>query len=443
MFRTYHPVKAVPLLACLVGIAGPVGVAGFGCAPGSGAPDQNGTGGVPSAGGAAAVGAGGAPAAGGDTGVIASGGHPLLDIGDESSGGSPAGLGTNGGYVELTAAQVTDITGSQCDGKTAIVEPVPPVLEFVVDVSTSMNRDENDMEITPGSGILSKWDITKPALVGALDGLGDDVYVGMGAPGGGACVDDSTAYPIAALGPAGSAQRTTLATAIDTAVLVASTPTHDAIVFALENGLAEYTGPGNKFIVLITDGAPSQPLGCGPLDLAGSPTQPIIDEIAAANTAGVKSFIIGSPGSQAGGADGSEDLRFWLSDAAIAGGTPLPNCSSAGPNYCHLDMTTAPDFAAALGTALAEIGDAVVKTCSFTVPEDVTAFELENTTVIFKRSDQTAALVLPDADGDCAAGGWTRGPSNEVILCPATCDLVNADAGAEVSMSIGCNIVVK
>ena len=442
MFRTYHAVKAVPLLACLVG-----------CSPAAGdAPNQNGTGSVPGAGGApVAPGAGGAVGSGGAV-SLGSGGHTLLDVGEDGTGGSPASLGTNGGYIDLSAEQVADIEGSQCDGDIATVEPIPPVLEFVVDVSNSMGQDVNGVDIAlDDTTTQSKWEITQPAFKASLDALGDDVLVGMqffpsndsgiGGPGGGACVDATTAYPIAVLGPAGSTQRTTLATAIDTTPLKLGTPTEDAYTAGIQN-LDAYTGPGNKFIVLVTDGAPSQTAGCGPL-VNSVPPEPIVAAVAAAKADGVGTFVIGSPGSQTSMDTPPKDMRYWLSDAALAGGTAPDGCSSAGPNYCHLDMTTAPDFAAALSTALADIADAVVKTCSFAAPEDAGQLDLEATTVIFKKSDQTAVLVLPDADADCAAGGWTRGPNNEVVLCPATCDLVNADPGAQVSMSIGCNIIIK
>jgi hypothetical protein len=441
MLRTSCGAKTVSLLVCLVG-----------CSPQAGGPDTTGSGGVGElgTGGTTAVGSGG----GGS--IVATGGRPPLVIDDPSSGtgGGATTLGTNGGYVPLSVVQVADIKDSQCAGKTAVVEPLPAVLEFVVDVSDSMGQDVNGGTIQPDSGVQSKWEITRPVLATALDALGDDVLVGMqfypsndgslGGPGApaGDCVDDTTAYPIAALGAPGSAQRVTLATALDTTPLSLGTPTHDAYVYALENGLGAYTGPGSPFMVLITDGAPAQTLGCGPVTVGVDP-QPIVDAVAAANAEGIKTFVIGSPGSQTSMSTPPEDMRPWLSDAATAGGTALPGCSSAGPNYCHLDMTTAADFATALSAALADIGTAVVQTCTFTAPDSTAALDLETTTVLLTRSDQTSVLVLPDADADCALGGWTRGPNDEVILCPATCDMVNADAGAEVSMSIGCNIVIK
>jgi len=406
-------------------------------------------------GGTAPVGSGGAGpsfGSGGDNSTI-----DLGDSGGSTGSGSTSGLGTNGGYIELTAEQATDIKGTQCGEETVGVQPVPAVLEFVVDVSDSMGQDVNGDNIMDGSDMQSKWEITQPALQAALDGLGDDVYVGMqffpsrdapqfGTPGTPveACVDETTAHPIALLGPPGSPQRTLLSNAIATTPLSYGTPTHDAYLFALENGLAAHTGPGDKVMILITDGAPAQPLGCGTVTVGVDP-QPIIDEVAAAAVDGVTTFIIGAPGSQTDMSMPPEDMRPWLSDAAIAGGTDFEGCSSAGPAYCHFDMTAAPDFGVALTAALAEIGGAVAETCTFTAPEEAgdDPLEFESTTVIMTRADQTSTLVLPDADADCAQGGWTLGAANEVILCPATCDLFQAQAGTEVSLSIGCDIIIK
>lgn len=446
--RNYRVAGAVSLLAlCACG-----GQAGGGPLPGA-------------SGGATSVGSGGGPGTGsgggGSPGSIASGGsNSTIDL-DPSGGsvgvGNAPGVGTNGGYIDLTAEQAADIKESQCAGQTVGVEPVPAVLQFVVDVSDSMGQDVNGENIVPDSGVESKWDITKPALQAALAGLGDDVYVGMtfypshdasfgpAGPTPLACVDETTSYPIELLGAPGSAHRTTLANAVDTTPLSLGTPTHDAYVYALEQGLDAFTGAGDKVIILVTDGAPAQLLGCGTLTAEGVDPQPIIDEIAGAAAEGVTTFVIGSPGSQTSMSDPPMDLRPWLSNAAIAGGTATDGCSSAGPNYCHFDMTAAPDFGTALAAALAEIGTAVAQTCTFAAPDSTAGapLDLETTTVILTKPDQTSTLILPDADADCSAGGWTRGPANEVILCPSTCELFQAGLGSEVSLSVGCEVVIK
>jgi hypothetical protein len=445
--RNYRVAGAVSLLALCA------------CGGQAGGPLPGASGGTTSvgSGGGAAAGSGGS----GTPGPIASGGsNSTIDL-DPSGGsvgvGNAPGVGTNGGYIDLTAEQAADIKESQCAGQTVGVEPVPAVLEFVIDVSESMGQDITGQNIPADSELQSKWEITQPALQAALDGLGDDVYVGitfypshdppgnLGDDPNPVCVDESTTYPIALMGAAGSEHRTLLSTAVTTMDLSYGTPTHDAYVYALENGLGAFTEAGDKVMILVTDGAPAQLLGCGTLEPNGVDPQPIIDEIAGAAAEGVTTFVIGSPGSQTSMSTPPMDLRPWLSDAAIAGGTAPDGCSSAGPNFCHFDMTTAPDFGTALTAALAEIGTAVAQTCTFAAPDSTAGapLDLETTTVILTKPDQTSTLILPDADADCSDGGWTRGPANEVILCPSTCELFQAGLGSEVSLSVGCEIIIK
>ena len=67
------------------------------------------------------------------------------------------------------------------------------------------------------------------------------------------------------------------------------------------------------------------------------------------------------------GSPGSEDARAALSEIAQRGGTGSATCGSAGPEFCHFDMTTQPDFDVALTTALAAISDQTLS-CSYAVP---------------------------------------------------------------------------
>ena len=46
-------------------------------------------------------------------------------------------------------------------------------------------------------------------------------------------------------------------------------------------------------------------------------------------------------------------------------------------------------------------------------------------------------LVLPDGQGTCSEG-WSFDASGNVVLCPATCDKVKADATATVELLFGC-----
>ena len=104
--------------------------------------------------------------------------------------------------------------------------------------------------------------------------------------------------------------------------------------------------PGDKHVILVTDGADTCTPQQGIQDLINT-TAP------QALSAGVRTWVIGAPG--------SENARSMLSHLAKAGGTARPGCdvgSSASTGNCHYDMTMG-DFAMSFGTALAEILAAV------------------------------------------------------------------------------------
>ena len=85
-----------------------------------------------------------------------------------------------------------------------------------------------------------------------------------------------------------------------------------------------------------------------------------IGAAASAQAAGVRTFVIGSPG--------SEGARESLSRMAEAGGTAQANCSHRGPNYCHFDMTQQSDLAAGLDQALSAIAGLALG-CSYDIPQ--------------------------------------------------------------------------
>jgi hypothetical protein len=123
------------------------------------------------------------------------------------------------------------------------------------------------------------------------------------------------------------------------------------------------------------------------------------------------------------------------------GGTGPEGCANTGPTYCHLDMTQSTDFTTALVDGLAAIADQVVSVCTFAAPADAAA-DQDQTAVILEWGDGTAAQVLHDADADCQEG-WVWNAAGEIELCAATCAAVKADPGASISVSLGCDELVR
>jgi hypothetical protein len=118
------------------------------------------------------------------------------------------------------------------------------------------------------------------------------------------------------------------------------------IVYAVQAGYQYFMTnaamlPGDKHLILVTDGADT----CATRQEMAT----LINTNApAALQMGIRTWVIGAPG--------SEPARSDLSHLAKAGGTPRPNCNVN--SNCHYDMTMG-DFAMTFGMALQEILSAV------------------------------------------------------------------------------------
>jgi hypothetical protein len=362
--------------------------------------------------------------------------------GTGTSGSGNGNTVFDGGQVPVTTDQVNQIKGAACAGPSVEGESLPAVLQLVVDVSSSM-RDR------PAGSNRSKWEITRDALINAIPGpangnggLSPSLGVGLlfypnknvGTPSTTAtttdvCIDTNALIPAAPLGDQNGAQRTAIRNAFEQVQLQQSTPTHDAYRYAFENGIESTNLPGKRFMLLITDGSPTLSLGCtNPAGRLGDvdPT-PILGEVQRTHDAQITSFFIGSPG--------SENNRTWLSEAAQMGGTAPAGCSPQGPNYCHLDMTTAADFSAALKEGLDAIVG-VVTPCTYTVPTPVSGtIDPKKINVILTSNNQSTLIVRDDV-GDCTQG-WQLTADNEILLCKDTCDQARS-TGMAVDVLFGC-----
>jgi hypothetical protein len=363
--------------------------------------------------------------------------------GTQGSGGSNGTSGNGSGEIPPETAE--SLRQKACTGWANEPELLPSVLELVVDTSLSMDE-------RPSGSRETKWEITRAALETALDSLppttslGVLYYPGMETSAGepedeprdvSACVNVDAMIPIDLLGDAGSGQRQTVEGSLTDAGPDGSTPTHDAYRYAYENGMVPYRGGGNRFMLLITDGAPTFALECTGSGLPNdpSPTQPIIDEVFRVRNEGVRTFLIGSPGSEPG--------RTWMSEAAVLGGTARSGCSVDGPEYCHIDLTEEVDFAAALNAALARILGQIVA-CSFELPAPPPGQELNlsQINVIYSPgSGGEEELIGRDDSPDCTEG-WQLDTNNQVVLCPATCERVQSDARGQIELLFGCDSTV-
>jgi hypothetical protein len=230
-----------------------------------------------------------------------------------------------------------------------------------------------------------------------------------------------------------------LTLALDSAFVTGSTPTHAAYRQAVDYLRAtNFAGP--KYVVLLTDGEPTYGLtdagGCYGIGTERVDSTALIADVTAAFQEGINTFVIGSPG--------SEGARVDLSRVAEEGGTARDGCSSAADSdlYCHLDMTTEPDFGAALAGALGQVAEQTADPCSYAVPmpRDGQTIDRARVNVSFTEASGTPVEVPNVATevADCLWGWQYSEDQSTIQLCPDTCATVMATGDTDVDILVGC-----
>ena len=350
--------------------------------------------------------------------------------GNEDSGGPPA--------VDIEALRRT-----ACERYVTNGEMEQALLMMIIDVSNSMS--------IPFGTSGSRWDAERPILSEAVTrmpsiiGLGALYYPNMGTTSSGAqprpantCVNTAELIPVNLLGTPDSRQRTRILRSISQMQPnpQAGTPTMDAYLVGLSS-LGSSTLQGSRQMLLITDGQPTFAEGCVGTGQSDSPVDPtpVIRVVDAARRAGVRTYVIGSPGSET--ALNGGDSRTWLSAAAEAGGTARPNCSHTGPRYCHFDLATDPDFGGGLRTAFSEIQERMLR-CEFyfTDGDPLNQYALN---LVLTTEDGTQTL-LPTAPSDQCSQGWHYSEDKQrVLLCKDTCTTLRNQNQARVEfLFFGC-----
>lgn len=380
---------------------------------------------------------------GSDTSTV-DGGNGTGASNNNGAGAQPnLNTGGNGNLPGNGSGGVSTITrDAACADGTGTADAIPAVVEMVIDISGSMRE-------RPGGGRrgMTKWQITSAALKDAVAKLPASIAVGVNFfpnnPPDGQCINNQIDVELAPLGAANSQQRRAFNAAIDGANPADGTPTHAAFKFGSET-VAASTLAGRKFVLLITDGKPTWTLECGGDGMAAVDNAPLVAAVGAAfkGNPSVSTFVIGSPG--------SEDARGDLSQMATQGGTAKAGCSDNGPDYCHLDMTTATDFATALSEGLADIAGQI-GSCEFIIPPAPPGKTLIPTlvNVLYTHADGTETSIPQDQTGKCASGWQYDNPDKptKITLCGTDCDAVKADQSAKVDVIFGCetqtNVPVK
>jgi len=324
--------------------------------------------------------------------------------------------------------------GQVCAGESAGAEVAPSVLQLLVDTSGSMDQN------APG-GRGSKWTVTRSAVLDAIDGMPGDTTLGVvfypNVPNNNQpCIDRRAAIGLAPLAAAGSRQRQQVRNAFQRQNPQGGTPTHDAYRYALAQ-VGATAAAGSRFVVLITDGIPTYSLGCvgtGQQDDAVDPS-PLVTEAGSALSEGIRTFVIGSPG--------SESARESLSRMAEAGGTARDGCSHSGPNYCHFDMTEERDLGAGLASALKAI-TGLALSCRYDIPQPASGSLLDpgKVNVLFTPPGGAEELILQSPGQSCSDGWQYSAGNSQIQLCGPTCDRVRSSNGG-LTLEFGCATQVR
>jgi hypothetical protein len=375
--------------------------------------------------------------------------------GDGGSGASNAGgSGGNGNGGDTLVGGGNTGTISQSCGASTFANQVPGSILVVLDKSGSM---------AGGDGQPDKWGPSVDALKFMMSGASPELGMGLlPFPEGkfddsgilacglnpsspqcaaifadGGCKDVATT-PVVPVGPLSQTQGP-IASWLNAHGPGGGTPT----LWALKNAYAYMKGfeaPGERFVLLITDGEPNTYQPAMMIGGFGFPESNVecktLAEIeaealaAAQGTPKVKTFVIGSPGSEPAGT--------FLSQLAINGETKKSAACSAGAKDCHYQIGKA-NFQQELEMALAEIAGKLSE-CVFELPtgEDV---DPEYVNVNLESGGATTQLYKDTAHQD----GWdyTDGTQSKVELFGPACEKFKAEQDAKVSIILGCKTIVK
>jgi hypothetical protein len=337
---------------------------------------------------------------------------------------------------------------SNCSATPYLSKQLPASMLFVLDRSRSMVcnlpplQSSEACESDPApldSAEPTKWNITREALASAFESLPGGVLVGLTYfSNNGACGVDS--LPSVSMEPMDDGQRSALGDSLNATVPDGQTPIVGSTILAYAHLHQERMAPGNRFVVLITDGAES----CNPEAI----DQLLNTEVKKARDANIRTFVIGAPG--------SEQARSLLSELAFRGGTAgTGNCKHdingpADQGDCHLDMTTSSDFAKALTAALGTVSTAA-QGCEFAVPPGGRVNGASEVNVQYTPGKGGTPQCFGYDEGDCENGadGWqfatgTDGKPDmtKVVLCGKSCDAIKADPAARVDILLGCTGIV-
>jgi hypothetical protein len=380
---------------------------------------------------------------------------------DASAGGTedaqvlPAPVGT---FQEMDGASAPRDASfdpdSACASVNVAAKRIPANVLFIVDRSGSMGcnppptTDSATCEAFPTAAdptAPTKWSITRDALKAAVAALPPDASVAITFFN----TDDdcgAKSQPDVAMGALVPDQRLAIDAALDTVTPKGSTPIVGGVTLGYHY-LATSPLVGRKYLVLLTDGqetcAPDQQATFVSEDGFVAGQSAVHTTVANAALVGIRTFVIGAPG--------SEGSRAFLSQIAHTGGTAssaacLHASAPADVGDCHFDLTTSgSNLAKGLADALEAIGREAIG-CELDVPTPETAtVDPDEVNVVYTPSGDTPRTIPQDSTVPCdVARGWQySADKKKIVLCGATCATVRQDPGAKLQVAFGCKTEVR
>lgn len=363
--------------------------------------------------------------------------------------GATTGSGFGGGSTGSSG-----FDGEECASNT-FANAVPASVLVVLDRSGSMSG---------GDGQPDKWAPTKNALKQMMQSADQELRFGLSPfPKGdfnwdfgsqltcaqnpssptcaaqyadGGCEDVHTT-PVVAVAPL-SSSAAPISAWLDGNGPNGGTPTLWALKAAYEH-MRSVDAQGERYVLLITDGEPNQytpaqsigPISFPEMNLECKTLAEIEAETLAASSGSpvVKTFVIGSPG--------SEGAASSLSQLAVNGLTAPDGCT-ASSGQCHFRIGSA-NFQADLQAVLDEIAGAISE-CVFALPsgEDVDPGKVN---VKVETESGELEVFRDPAHQD----GWdyTDGSQTKIELYGPACEAYKASKGNEIVIVLGCVTVVK
>jgi hypothetical protein len=363
-------------------------------------------------------------------------------------GGGAGGAGNMGGMggdgLGFTVGNGGNAQGGSenCGESTVEATLTPANILFVIDRSGSMNCNPPPLQTSTACELNptpvdpmqpSKWDIVVTALQQAIAAMPTSANVGLALFNN----DDDCGVaqaPVVPLAPVDATQLGLIQSSIDAVTPLGSTPIVGGVTLGYAHMYYDVPLPGNDFVVLLTDGAET---------CAENLQDHLVNEtVPQALDVNIATFVIGAPG--------SEPARSLLSRIAYAGGTPRdPQCNHdaapADAGNCHFDMTDPSiDFATELAAALEEISGQALA-CEFDVPEEVGGdVDYDKVNVTFSPGTGPDEDLAQDNDLCSEANGWQyNADKTKIVLCGPACEMVQSDPDGKITITLGCETVVK